>query len=195
MIWYSWTTNHCTLTHDLTTTFIYNTWYNSKYTYMMILDTAISIWWYLTQQSHLLIFNNDSASFTMPLWYSWYKTLITYPLPPIYETALWILSMNKATACPLLEDPPPMRIPGAARRTPRHYPRLWISCYYIDFFLFCHLCYSISAIRRPISREDAHRMYPRYPRVFLSCYHILPTPPPISVRAAGGITVVYLCGF
>ena len=34
------------------------------------------------------------------------------------------------------------------------------------FFLFCHLCYSISAIRRPISREDAHRMYPRYPRVF-----------------------------
>ena len=134
MIWYSWTTNHYTLTHDLTTTFIYNTWYNSKYTYMMILDTAISIWWYLTQQSHLLIFNNDSASFIMPLWYSWYKTLIIYPLPPIYNTALWILSMNKATACPLLEDPPPMRIPGAARRTPRHYQGLWISCYYIVFF-------------------------------------------------------------
>jgi len=148
MIWYSWTTNHCTLTHDLTTTFIYYTWYNNKYTYIMILDTAISIWWYLTQQSHLLIFNNDSASFIMPLWYSWYKTLITYPLPPIYETALWILSMNKATACPLLEDPPPMRIPGAARRTPRHYPRLWISCYYIVFF-----CFAICVTRYPLSED------------------------------------------
>ena len=94
----------------------------------------------------------------------------------IYDMTLRILFMNKATARPLLEDPPPMRIPGAARRTPRHYPRLWISCYYIDFFLFCHLCYSISTIRRPISREDAHRMYPRYPRVFLYVIIYCPLP-------------------
>ena len=196
MIWYSWHNNQLySYTWLDTTTFIYNTWYNNKYTYMMILDTAISIWWYLTHQSHLLIFNKDPASFIMPLWYYWYKTLITYPLPPIYDTALWILSMNKATACPLLEDPPPMRIPGAARRTPRHYPRLWISCYYIGFFCFAICVIRYPPIRRPISREDAHRMYPRYPRVFLLCYHILPTPPPISLRTAGGITVVYLCGF
>ena len=30
---------------------------------------------------------------------------------------------------------------------------------------------------------------------FSVCYDLLPTPPPISVRKAGGITVVYLCGF
>ena len=64
-------------------------------------------------------------------------------------------------------------------------------------FFFCFAIYVIRypPTRRPISREDAHRMYPRYPRVFLLCYHILPTPPPISLRTAGGITVVYLCGF
>ena len=47
---------------------------------------------------------------------------------------------------------------------------------------------------RPISREDAHSMYLQYLRVYL-CYNLLPTPPPISVRKAGGITVVYLCGY
>jgi len=79
MIWYSWHNNLLYYYTWLdTTTFTYNTWYNNKYTYMMILDTAISILWHLIQQSHLLIYNNDSASFLMPLWYSWYKTLITY---------------------------------------------------------------------------------------------------------------------
>ena len=63
--------------------------------------------------------------------------------------------------------PPPMRIPGAARRTPRHYPRLWTMCYYIVFFCFAICVTRYPPIQRPISREDAHRMYPRYPRVFL----------------------------
>ena len=163
---YTWLDNNLYLLHLIQQQiYLYNdTWYSNLY--MMILDTAISS----------INLQQWFSKLIMPLWYSWYKTLITYPLPPIYDTALWILSMNKATACPLLEDPPPMRIPGAARRTPRHCPRLWISCYYIDFFLFCHLCYSISTIRRPISREDAHRMYPRYPRVFLYVIIYCPLP-------------------
>jgi len=149
MIWYSWHNNQLYYYTWLdTTTFIYNTWYNNKYTYMMILDTAISILWHLIQQSHLLIFNNDSASFIMPLWYSWYKTLITYPLPPIYDTALWILSMNKATACPLLEDPPPMRIPGAARRTPRHFQDYEFRVIILFFF-----CFAICVTRYPLSED------------------------------------------
>jgi len=71
----------------------------------------------------------------------------------------------------------------------------YVICVIILFFLFCHLCYPISAELKTISREDAHLMYPRYPRVFLICHDLLPTPPPISMRKAGGITVVYLCGF
>ena len=81
MIWYSWHNNQLySYTWLDTTIFIYNTWYNNKYTYMLILDTAISTLWYLIQQSHLLIYNNDSASFLMPVWYCWYKTLIIYLL-------------------------------------------------------------------------------------------------------------------
>jgi len=85
--------------------FIYNTWYNNKYTYTMLLDTAISILWHSIQQSQLLIYNNDSASFPMPLCYSWYITILTYlTTNPRHDTRT--ISMNKATACPLLEDPP-----------------------------------------------------------------------------------------
>ena len=68
-----------------------------------------------------------------------------------------------------------------------------MSCYLLCF-VFCHF-----VIRYPrtktISRKDAQPMYPRYLRVFSLCHDLLPTPPPISVRKAGGITVVYLCGF
>ena len=73
-----------------------------------------------------------------------------------------------------------------------------MSCYHT---VFCVLPCLLSDIPgpRPISREDAHPMYPRYPRVFFVlfslCHDLLPTPPPTSVRKAGGITVVYLCGF
>ena len=135
MTWYSWHINQLYYYTWLdTTTFTYNTWCNNKYTYMMILDTAISILWYLIQQSHLLIYNNDSASFLMPLWYSWYKTLITY----LYNySKTWHSEYYPWTRRPparYWRTPPPMRIPGAARRTPRHYPRLWILYYYIGFF-------------------------------------------------------------
>jgi len=42
----------------------------------------------------------------------------------------------------------------------------YVICVIILLFLFCHLCYPISAELKTISREDAHLMYPRYPRVF-----------------------------
>ena len=181
MIWYSWHNNLLYYYTWLdTTTFIYNTWCNNKYTYMMILDTAISILWYWIQQSHLLIYNNDSASFLMPLWFSGYNTNKLYsttdtttliPWYPWYNNNLYCYILlgtirvmqyeynslsqsypEQGDRLPAAGGPPPMRIPGAARRTPRHYPRLWISCYYIVFFCFAICVIRYPPIRRPISR-------------------------------------------
>jgi hypothetical protein len=113
-----------------------DTWYSNLY--IMILDTAISA--------------INLQQWFSKLSYALKDTLIqntnNLSLQLIYDMTLRILSMNKATACPLLEDPPPMRIPGAARRTPRHYPRLWISCYYIVFF-----CFAICVTRYPLSED------------------------------------------
>ena len=69
-------------------------------------------------------------------------------------------------------------IPGAARRTPRQTSKNMHFVLSYCFFLFCHLCYSISAELKTISREDAHPMYPRYLRVLLYMFNdLLPTPP------------------
>ena len=96
---------------------------------------------------------------------------------------------------PAAGGPPPMRIPRAARRTLNQLTKTMNYVLLYCFFLFLPFVLLIST-RRPISREDAHRMYPRYLCVFFFfCHDLLPTPPPISVRKAGGITVVYLCGF
>ena len=76
----------------------------------------------------------------------------------------------------ILPTPPPMRTPGAARSTPRHHPRLWILCYYIVFFCFAICVTRYLPLRRHISRENAHRMYPRYPRVFLYVIIYCPLP-------------------
>jgi len=72
---------------------------------------------------------------------------------------------------PAAGGPPPMRTPGAARRTLRQPSKTmnFVLLYCVFFFLFCHLCYRYLPLRRPISREDAHRMYPRYPRAFSLC--------------------------
>ena len=64
---------------------------------------------------------------------------------------------------------------------------------------YCVLCFAIFVIRYP--RTKTYKPRGRASDVstistcFSLCYNILPTPPPISVRTAGGITVVYLCGF
>ena len=155
---------------------LYDSRYNNKYTYMMRLDTAISILWYLIQQSHLLIFNNDSASFLMPLWYSWYKTLITY----LYNySKTW-----HSEYYPWTRRPParywrtPHRCAYQERLGGRHATIQDYEFRVIILFFFCFAIYVIryQPIRRPISREDAHRMYPRYPRVFLYVIIYCPLP-------------------
>ena len=45
------------------------------------------------------------------------------PLQLIYDMTLRII-YEQGDRLPATGGPPPMRIPGAARRTPRHYPRL-----------------------------------------------------------------------
>ena len=64
------------------------------------------------------------------LWLSWYNNnLYCYILLDTTRYEIWIqkpiafLSMNKATTRCCWRYPP-MRTPGAARRTPRHHPRL-----------------------------------------------------------------------
>ena len=117
-------------------------------------------------------------------------------LQPI--TSLWSLYPVNVRHAPIAatEGPPP-DAPYQERPGGRHakHPRICLLCYHV-FFLFCHLCYSISAELKTISREDAHLMYPRYLRVFSFFVMIYcPLPHPISVRTGWGITVVYLCGF
>ena len=160
----------------------------------MILDTAISILWYLIQQSHLLIYNNDSASFLMPLWYSWYKTLITY----LYNySKTW-----HSEYYPWTRRPParywrtPHRCAYQERLGGRH---ATIQDYefrvIILFFSVLPFVLSISAYPKTHKPRGRASDVSTISTCFSLCYHILPTPPPISVRTAGGITVVYLCGF
>jgi len=90
---------------------------------------------------------------------------------------------------------------GAAGGTqrPSSSPRL---CYVL--LSYCVLCFAMFVIRYP--RTKTHKPRGRASDVsmistcfffvlFSLCHDLLPTPPPISVRKAGGITVVYLCGF
>ena len=65
---------------------------------------------------------------------------------------------------PAAGGPPPMRAPGAARRTLH---QLTKTMNYVLLYCFSVLPFVLLiSTRRPISREDAHRMYPRYQRVF-----------------------------
>ena len=84
-------------------------------------------------------------------------------------------------------------IPGAARRTPRHTSKTMPFVLSYCFFLFCHLCYSISAELKTISREDAHLMYPRYLRVFPFYHDLLPTPPPNLCENGLGVSLSCTC--
>ena len=108
-------------------------------------------------------------------------------LQPI--TSLWSLyPVNVRHALLAATGGPPPDAPYQERPGGRHakHPRICLLCYHIVFFLFCHLCYSISAELKTISREDAHLMYPRYPRVFSFVMIYCPLPHPISVRTGWG---------
>ena len=98
----------------------------------------------------------------------WYDTLNT--------RTITLLFMIKATACPLLEDPRRCAYQEWLGGRQTNYPRLWISCYYIVFPVFAICVIRYLHLRRPISREDAHLMYPRYLRVFLYVMIYCPLP-------------------
>jgi hypothetical protein len=67
-------------------------------------------------------------------------------------------------------------------------------CVIILVFLICHLCYSISAGLKTISREDAHLLYLRYLRVFLYMFNdLLSTPPPNLCDSGLGVSLSCTC--
>ena len=116
-----------------------------------------------------------------------------------YATMILIATAYYVTMIPISGKRPPCThsrdwrtparcaIPGAARRTPRQTSKNMPFVLSYCFFLFCHLCHSISAGLKTISHEDAHLMYPRYSRVFLIvCQIYCPLPHPISVRTGWG---------
>ena len=95
---------------------------------------------------------------------------------PDYQ-AYRVIIHEQGDRLPAAGRPPPMRTPEAARKTPRRLSKIMnFVLLYCVFFLLCHLCYRYLPLRRPISRQDAHRMYPRYPRVFLYVIIYCPLP-------------------
>jgi hypothetical protein len=110
------------------------------------------------------------------------------PFIPDYGPRLTLLKLPR--------EPTGCASPGAAggMHCPRPCPRL---CHFM--LSYCVLCFAICVIRYP--RTKTYKPRGRASDVstistcFSFCHDLLPTPPPISVRTAGGITVVYLCGF
>jgi hypothetical protein len=163
---YTWLDNNLYLLHLIQQQiYLYNdTWYSNLY--MMILDTAISSinlqQWFSKLYYALMILliqNINNLSSTTNLWHG--------TLNIIHE---------QGDRLPAAGGPPTdaHTRSGSEDATPLSKTMNFVLLY--CFFLFCHLCYSISTIRRPISREDAHRMYPRYPRVFLYVIIYCPLP-------------------
>ena len=131
---------------------------------------------------------------------------VTILLNTISHTALITMLSNEQPFIPdygprltllkLPREPTGCASPGAAggMHCPRPCPRL---CHFM--LSYCVLCFAICVIRYP--RTKTYKPRGRASDVstistcFSFCHDLLPTPPPISVRKAGGITVVYLCGF
>ena len=113
-----------------------------------------------------------------------YYITIIYMQQPKQQSMIWhseykayrVIIYKQGDRLPAAGGPPPMRIPGAARRTPSQLSKT------MNFvLLYCFFCFAICVIRyppirTPISREDAHRMYPWYPRVFLYVIIYCPLP-------------------
>ena len=104
--------------------------YSQYYIPMIYIVTVnTTLLWSISLQSILHCYDTTTAIQLILLYTTCYNTR--------YE--IWIqkpiafLSINKVTTRRCWRTPP-MRIPGAARRTPRQSPRLWILCYYIVFF-------------------------------------------------------------
>ena len=134
--------NHYIYTLDTTNSWYsnlkYDTWYNNQYiiTHHMIhifiqQPTIIYTKWYsnyhatmlLTQQPNILLHTNWISNL--------YVTILL--IQPI--TLLYIYQGDRP---PAAGGPPPMRIPGAARRTPSQLSKTMSLYYHIVFFCFCY---------------------------------------------------------
>ena len=105
-------------------------------------------------QYYIAIIHSVTANNTL-LWSVSLQPILTYTaIYYVIQHSLWtmntktdrILIYKQGDHPPAAGGPPPMRIPGAARRTPRQYPRLWLLCYYIVFsvlpFVLLDICLS-----------------------------------------------------
>ena len=104
---------------------------------------------------------------------------------------------SRLTLPKLPREPTGCASPGAAGGTqcPSPCPRL---CHVL--LSYCVWCFAILVIRYPRTKTYKPRGRASDVSTISTCFSyfchdLLPTPPPISVRKAGGITVVYLCGF
>ena len=125
------------------------------------------------------------------LYSKWYNQLF-YANTLLHSAIIY----EQGDRLPAAGGPPPMRTPGAARRTLRQ-PSKTMNCVllYCVFFPVLPFVLSISASPKTNKPRGRASDVSTISTCFSLCYNILPTPPPISVRTAGGITVVYLCGF
>ena len=148
-------------------------WYNNLICYYTPSDTTISRHYIPT----------DTANYHTPI--HWYNSPLRNSTP--------LLTMNTATARPLLEDP--CGCAHQERLGGRHTtsPRPQTLRYYIVFPVFAICVIRYLHRRRPISREDAHLMYPRYPRVFFLYVMIYCPLPHQSLWERLGVSLLCTC--
>ena len=105
-----------------------------------------------------------------------------------------VINYEQGDRPPATGGPPPMRTPGAARRTPRQLSKTMNLVLLYCVFSVLPFVLSISASPKTNKPRGRASDVSTISTCLSLCNNILPTPPPISVRKAGGITVVYLCG-
>ena len=106
------------------------------------------------------------------IWHSEYKN---------YRTIIH----EQGDRSPAAGGPPPMRIPGAARRTPNQLSKTVNFVLLYCFFCVFYLCYSISASPKTHKPRGRASDVSTISTCFSVFYDLLPTPPPISVRKVG----------
>ena len=151
-------------------------WYNKLICYYTPSDTTISRHYIPT----------DTANDHTPI------LILTQQSPTKLRSTI---NHKHGDLSPAAGGPLRIRTPGAAGRTPHQFSKTPNSVLLYCFSCSCHLCYPISASPKTHKPRGRASDVSTISTCFSVCYDLLPTPPPISVRKAGGITVVYLCGF
>ena len=141
---------------------------------------AIYATYYITTFIDTAIYMQQPKQQAM-IWYSEYQT---------YR----VIIHEQGDRSPAAGGPPPMRTPGAARRTPSQLSKTMNFVLLYCVFSVLPFVLSISASPKTHKPRGRASDVSTISTCFSLCYNILPTPPLISVRTAGGITVVYLCG-